>query len=393
MVKDTTTTENLEPGGTQNEAPAHTIAEEIDKSKKEFHQMEPVADPLLGTVVMDRFEVVGLIGTGGWSRVYKANELSSDRAASSDAAASPTSKDGKKTVALKVLHSHLLFDAESCQRFQREAESGASLSHPNICAIYDYNRLDTGQPFIAMEYLEGESLASVLRQQTKLSPPEALPIFIACAKGLQAAHAQNIIHRDIKPANIFITRVTDSSQAAAGSPGVKVLDFGMAKIMAEGQPDLTQTGTAFGTVHYMSPEQVSGHAIDARTDIYSLGCVMYEALSGHKVCTGKTSFEVMEQHLRETPRAFQSFEPDLNIPENLDHAVMKCLAKDPARRFASISELIVELENPDKKPEDDYRGVAGYMRKHAHLIITFIALAAMLLYLMFTKSGPPPPAQ
>ncbi len=288
----------------------------MEEASSPSKHIEPV-DPLLGATVAGDLEVVAVIGTGGWSRVYHAKQRS-------------TSRD----VALKVLHSHLLFDAESAARFEREAESGASLHHPNICEVFDYNRLDSGQPFIVMERLNGESLSGRLRATGKLPMADALPIFRMCCEGLKAAHNKNIVHRDIKPGNIFITDDQNT---------VKILDFGMAKIIAEGQPDLTLTGKAFGTVHYMSPEQILGNSVDVRTDIYSLGCVMYETLSGQKVFDGKTAFEVMNQHVHEAPPRLRDVLKDAPISLTAEAIIMKCLSKNPNNRYQNISELEGDL--------------------------------------------------
>ncbi|MBX9668794.1 MAG: serine/threonine protein kinase [Candidatus Obscuribacterales bacterium] len=235
---------------------------------------------------------------------------------------------------MKVLHSHLLFDRESVIRFEREARSGAGLDHDNICRVFDYNRLNTGQPYIVMEYLDGESLSSTLRRRGKLPVHEALPLFIDCCSALKAAHDQGIIHRDIKPANIFL--VESRSR-------VKLLDFGMAKIIVEGHLDLTQTGTAFGTVQYMSPEQALGEPVDRRSDLYALGCVMYETLSGRKVFEGRTAFGVMEQHVRSVPRRFKDFDPNLDIRAGVEQVIMKTLAKSPEKRPQDAGELHAEL--------------------------------------------------
>ncbi len=249
----------------------------MSELETKFSDEEPV-DPLIGQTISTDYEILELIGAGGWSRVYKARQ-----------------KDGQRIVAIKVLHSHLLFDRESVTRFEREAKSGVSLSHPNICQVFDYDRLESGQPYIIMEYLKGESLSSLLKRKGKLSEKDAVPIFVACLNGLQEAHDNGIVHRDVKPANIFV--LDGTSNNGGSHPDVKLLDFGMAKIIVGVQPDLTLTGTAFGTVQYMSPEQVLGNPIDGRSDLYSLGCVMYETLTGKKVFEGATAFGVMEQHV------------------------------------------------------------------------------------------------
>jgi len=281
-----------------------------------FSIEEPV-DPLLGQTVSD-YEIMELIGAGGWSRVYKARHKKDD-----------------DIYAIKVLHSHLLFDKESLIRFEREANSGVSLSHANICRVFDYDRLATGQPYIVMEYLKGESLASILKRRGKLAEAAAVPTFAACLDGLQAAHDKGIVHRDVKPANIFILDAPDSS--------VKLLDFGMAKIIVGTQPDLTLTGTAFGTVQYMSPEQVLGQAIDGRSDLYSLGCVMYEALTGKKVFEGATAFGVMDQHVRAAAKVFRDVDPNTRISPAVEQLVMKALSKEATDRFQSAGEMRASL--------------------------------------------------
>lgn len=270
---------------------------------------EQPTEPLLGKVLSGQYEIMELVGTGGWSRVYKAKR-----------------KSGNDFVAIKVLHSHLLFDKESVGRFEREANSGVSLSHENICKVIDYNRLDTGQPYIVMDYLEGESLSALLRRKHRVSAEEAMPIFIACCRGLQAAHDKGIVHRDVKPANIFLVKENDNER-------VKLLDFGMAKIIIEGQSDLTQTGTAFGTIQYMSPEQALGETVDARSDLYSLGCVMYETLTGKKVFDGKSAFAVMEKHVKASPKRFKEADSGCAIAPSLEAVVMKALMKNADRRY------------------------------------------------------------
>ncbi len=276
-------------------------------------------DPLIGRLVHEgEFRILSVLGTGAWGRVYLASDHTTHR-----------------ELAIKVLHCHLVTDQEMLLRFEREARSGFSIKHPNICEVFSQGVLSTGQPFIAMEYLNGENLASRLRKKSSLPPDESIDIFHACAEGLRAAHEQRIVHRDIKPANIFLVNNSQS--------GVKLLDFGMAKILAE-QNDLTQTGPGFGTVHYMSPEQVLGDHVDSRSDIYSLGCVMYEALSGRKVFSGRTAFEIMEQHIRRLPGRLSTNEQSNNeIPADLEAIVLRSLHKDPSQRFQSAQELIKEL--------------------------------------------------
>ena len=273
-------------------------------------------DPLIGAVVADKFKISTVLGTGAWGRVYQARDL-----------------NGDKDIALKALHLHLVADQNMLLRFQREARSGFNLKHPNICEVFSQGVLPTGQPFIVMEYLRGENLASLLRTQGVLSAREAISVFLGCALGLKGAQDQGIVHRDIKPANIFLT-------GEAESAAVKLLDFGMAKIVAE-HNDLTQTGTGFGTIYYMSPEQVLGESVDTRSDIYALGCVMYEALSGRKVFSGKGAYQIMDQHVRELPAKLRN--ENGNIPLKLESIVLKALSKLPCERFQTAEELIDNL--------------------------------------------------
>ncbi|MBX9695941.1 MAG: serine/threonine protein kinase, partial [Cyanobacteria bacterium] len=312
-------------------------------------------DPLVGTLVADDFEIIELIGTGGWSRVYRAKQLSTDR-----------------FVALKVLHSHLLFDAESVARFAREAESGASLDHDNICRVFDFDRLSTGQPYIAMEYMDGESLAALIAREGRLSAKAALPIFISFCRGLAAAHKQGIIHRDIKPANLFILK---NSQ-------VKILDFGLAKIIAGRQPDITQTGTAFGTVQYMSPQQVMGARIDSRSDIYSLGCVMYETMTGKKVFEGNTAYEVMDQHVKAVPSRFSELNIGIEMPNGLESIILKALEKNPQDRYQTIEDILESLEKLDLNSSEP---VASKTSRPANIwvavILTIVTIGAVSLAL------------
>lgn len=286
-------------------------AAEID----DLERIVPV-DPLIGRAVHSEYEILSVLGTGAWGRVYRARYL-------------PENKE----IALKVLHLHLLTDEQILFRFEREARSGFSVKHSRICEVFSQGVLQSGQPFIAMELLHGENLGTVLRQKKILSAQEAIEIFIGCTVALKAAHEQGIVHRDIKPANIFLLNGTGAD--------VKLLDFGMAKILAEAN-DFTQTGPGFGTIHYMSPEQVRGDTIDSRTDIYSLGCVMYESLTGNKVFLGRSAYQIMERHLNEQPSPLSSAQENNEIPAKLEEIVLKTLNKNPASRM-SAEELLEEL--------------------------------------------------
>lgn len=276
-------------------------------------------DPLAGETVAGKYEVLEQIGAGGWSVVYKAKQLGLTR-----------------LVCLKVLHPHLANDPEKVLRFQREAEAASAVLSQNVAAVFDYGVLPQGQPYLVLEYLDGTSLADILNNTGTLSPERLIPIFLQALNGLAAAHEKGVVHRDIKPSNLFI----------ADGATVKILDFGLAKLTTpehDGFSNLTQTGQTLGTPSYMSPEQCSGLHLDHRSDIYSLGCVMYEALVGRPPFAGRNAFECMQKHVNEAPPRFSEVEGAPKVPELIEIAVMRALQKDPAARYQSVGEFKAAL--------------------------------------------------
>lgn len=230
-----------------------------------------------GSVLLDRYEIVNEVGRGGMGVVYKARHLKMDR-----------------IVAIKVLHGHLLEDLSSKKRFEQEVNATNSLSHSNCIMTYDCDFSPSGQPFLVMEYIEGVSLKEVLRQKGPLSVERFLEIFIQCCEGLAHAHSKGIVHRDMKPSNVMLV------SGPSGGDLVKIVDFGVAKIMPRNDGtlmELTRTGDVVGSPHYMSPEQCMGAAMDWRTDIYSLGCVMYEAITGRVPLLGENPYQAMYMHI------------------------------------------------------------------------------------------------
>jgi beta-lactam-binding protein with PASTA domain len=260
----------------------------------------------------DRYRVEARIGQGGMAEVFRGFDPSLDR-----------------TVAIKVLVHPFDRDAGFVSRFRREAQAAARLNHPNIVGVYDAGA-DGDTQFIVMEYIEGRTLASFLAGGGTPTPEQAVELTEKVAAALQAAHAQRIVHRDIKPANVMVTR--------AGA--VKVMDFGIARL----QTDATapQTSSVIGTPAYFSPEQAQGHPVDARSDIYSLGCVLYEMLAHRQPFTGDTPVAIAYKQVNEVPPAPSAFNPD--VPPRLDAVVMKCMAKNPANRYQDAAELIADLE-------------------------------------------------
>jgi serine/threonine-protein kinase len=233
-----------------------------------------------------------------------------------------------RTVAIKVLSSDLGTNPQFITRFQREAQSAASVSHPNLVSIFDTGSED-GVHYIVMEYVEGRTLEEALIDGP-ISPDAALEIAAAVCSGLSVAHQKGIVHRDIKPANIMLER----------NGRVKLMDFGIAKAVTS--PNLTETGLVLGTVVYLSPEQANGLPVDARSDIYSLGCVLYEMLTGRPPISGQTLLEVARKLSTEQPAPPSELNP--SVSRRMDSVVMKALAKSPSQRYQTAAEMKLDLE-------------------------------------------------
>ncbi len=277
------------------------------------------SDPLVGQTLGGKYTVVGRIGEGGMGTVYEVRHASLDR-----------------RFALKLLRPEIAQNEEHMARFLQEAKAAAAIGHPNIVTVSDFGEHEVGSrkiPFFVMEFLRGASLASVLKAEKTLPPKRAAKIIAACAEALAAAHAAGVIHRDLKPDNIFL------GGEAADVP--KVLDFGVAKM--SGAARLTQIGMVFGTPHYMSPEQARGQAIDHRTDIYALGVILYECLSGRVPFEADTSMGVLTKQIFANPEPIERIAPDPRALGALGTIVMRCLAKEPADRYATMDELAAAI--------------------------------------------------
>jgi beta-lactam-binding protein with PASTA domain/tRNA A-37 threonylcarbamoyl transferase component Bud32 len=262
-------------------------------------------------VYSNRYEVVRGIARGGMSEVYLAHDRHLDR-----------------PVALKVLTSALSRDPSFVERFRREAQAAANLSHPNIVAVYDWGQ-EEGTYFIVMEYIDGHSLRDVLRTQTTIEASRAAGIAAEVANGLSFAHRAGVVHRDVKPGNVLIE--------ASGQ--VKVTDFGVAR--ADASEALTQTGSVMGTATYFSPEQAQGLVVDGRSDVYSLGVVLYEMVCGTAPFAGENPVSVAYQHVREPVPSLRAKRPD--VPAGLEQIIMTALEKDPDRRYQSADDLRADL--------------------------------------------------
>ncbi|MFL5345890.1 MAG: TonB family protein [Hyalangium sp.] len=284
----------------------------------------PGVDPLVGRTLNGRFSIVEPIGIGGMGKVYRAMQAPLDR-----------------VVALKILNPSFpsTKDPGFQQRFLREASLTSKLRHPNTVTVIDYGQTDDGIYYIAMEYLEGRTLAQVLAQTGPLPWSRVISIVQQVCRSLREAHATGIVHRDLKPANIMLLNESDQDL-------VKVLDFGLVKSIApvpEGEgslsPEITQSGTFLGSPQYMAPEQARNVA-DVRSDIYSLGVVMYQMLQGRPPFIARDHLELIFAHCKEPPPPFNSLRPHIPVPHDIEAVVMRCMEKDPARRFQSMDEML-----------------------------------------------------
>jgi serine/threonine-protein kinase len=282
----------------------------------------PELDPLVGQVLDGKYELLVRLGEGGMGAVYRARRVHIG-----------------DEVAVKVLLRKFVADSGLVERFRREARAAAQLRHPNIVAIYDYGeaRNADAPAYIVMELVEGESLRQLLRREERLAPARAIALMRDICAGVGAAHRRQIFHRDLKPDNVIVL----PADADRERETMKVVDFGIAKLRdAAGAPALTQAGTVMGTPYYMSPEQCRGEELDARSDVYSLGAMLYEMVAGAPVFNAPSLMGVLARHITEPPPPLP---PESDVPPALAAVVMRALEKEPSARPADASELGREL--------------------------------------------------
>ncbi|HKO51139.1 MAG TPA: serine/threonine-protein kinase [Polyangiaceae bacterium] len=296
-----------------------------------FVDLRDGSDPLLGTTIAGRFTILGRLGRGSMGAVYRARQEAVGR-----------------DVALKLVRQDRAHDPETKGRFEREARAISALVSPHTVTAFDFGEAEDGSWFLAMEMLEGETVGDRLRRVGRLDWFDALRFTRDALVSLAEAHAKGIIHRDLKPDNLFLSRVLSSGGGVAHE-SCKVLDFGIAKWSRDDDASKidqleTQAGTVFGTPRYMSPEQAQGTPLDARSDLYSLGVLLYQMLSGRAPFVDDDAVVVMARHIKDPPPRFETMKPEVKVPESIAALLWRVLSKSPAERPATAEQMIAELD-------------------------------------------------
>jgi eukaryotic-like serine/threonine-protein kinase len=287
------------------------------------------ASDLVGQVIADRYHVVKKLGEGGMGQVYLAEHV----------------KMGRRS-AIKVMNASMVHDHDAVARFNREASNASRITHPNVCAIYDFGETPDGLIYLAMEFIEGEPLTELLQREGALPVPRATAIFLQTADALQAAHDLGIVHRDLKPDNIMLTSRKTSGEV------VKVVDFGIAKAVGGDQAGqkVTKTGLVIGTPEFMSPEQLSGDEVDGRSDLYSLALVFYRMLIGKLPFEATSVQETMIKRLTDEPVTLAVARPDLTFPAGLQPILDTALARTPQERYQSVAKFAADVAAVTGRP-------------------------------------------
>jgi len=295
-----------------------------DRASAAVSKATGTPDPLIGRLINDRFKITALIARGGMGKVYRAEQAPLGR-----------------VCAIKVLNPNYAgeHDPEFHKRFFLEASIASKLTHPNTVTIFDYGRTDDDIYYMAMEYLEGHTLHRAIREAGHFPEERAAHIARQICRALREAHSLGVIHRDLKPANIFLVEHGDESDF------VKVLDFGLVKNVSENKgEDLTQTGLFMGSPKYMAPEQIRGDRVDARTDIYALGIIMYEMITGKVPFDRPNSVNILMAHVNEEAPPLRQMNPNIQVSPQIEETIARCMAKDVDARFRSMDEVLAALK-------------------------------------------------
>ena len=312
-----------------------------------------------------QYQVIKTLGQGGMGSVYKVLDSTL-----------------QKTLAIKVIKPELSTDQAALRRFEQESLALSELNHPNIVAVFASGKTENGAPYMVMDFIEGDTLSRTLEQRGQLGEKRALPLFIEICDALHYAHEKQIVHRDLKPSNIILARSDNGSEESA-----RVVDFGIAKVLRKASGEtvtgLTQVGDFFGTPAYMSPEQCEGAQLDARSDIYSFGCVMYETLTGEPPFTEKNPFKLMTKHVEERPALISASKvnPDLAL------VVAKCLEKKPEDRYSNVDQLMTDLVliRDGKRPKNLGKGLSKL--QIAGLVASPLCALFLMVYLLIPVDG------
>ena len=300
--------------------------EKVAPKPSEPPRSNEAADPMVGKVLNGKFKINSMLATGGMGTIYRGEQLPLGR-----------------PVAVKVLIPNVTsrqLDPNVHKRFFLEASILAKLQHPNIVTVFDYGRMEDAEGeryFMAMEFLEGETLFRRVRRMGRLPPQDAMRIAKQIARGLREAHKQGVVHRDLKPSNIMLCSGEDGDEA------VKILDFGLVKVLSDDSEELTQQGAFLGSPRFMSPEQISHGKVDLRTDMYSLGIILYQMLCGKVPFESDKSIQILMAHLQQPVPRMKERNPEVEVPEPLEALVMRCLSKDPDGRPSTMDAFVQQL--------------------------------------------------
>lgn len=319
--------------------------------------------------IASQFEVLELIGKGGMGAVYKVYD-----------------KELDKIFAVKLMQQDLAKDQVAQKRFEQEVEASCQLTHQNLIATYGHGKTADGTPYLVMEYVPGEALSDLLIREGPLEAARALRLWRQICEALEHAHKNGVIHRDLKPTNVIISRANDGTETA------RLLDFGIAKIISATSREthnLTETGTVFGSPQYMSPEHCLGFKMDERSDIYSLGCMVYEMLTGHTPFADSNAVQVIVKHINEEALPFNTEKKLDRTAKKLESVTLKCLEKDPERRYQSVGEIIKDLEliSQGKQPSKFIRHKKPRAEFSRGQIFGFVAGASLLVMAIWQYSS------